>query len=123
MLFYNIKGTQIKDAHKREWVVGEPVGKGGFGMIYLCDRLGSSNDIDNYRPISVTNAMYKFFTAILQKRIANEIDPKLQKTQYGFRKGKSTAHAIHIIRRLMDIGSRAGQQFSMVLLDWEKAFD
>jgi vaccinia related kinase len=40
-------GTQIKDAHKREWVVGEPVGKGGFGMIYLCDRLGSSNDIDN----------------------------------------------------------------------------
>ena len=31
-------GTTIRDAHKREWVVGEPVGKGGFGMIYLCDQ-------------------------------------------------------------------------------------
>ena len=33
-----ILGTTIRDAHKREWVVGEPVGKGGFGMIYLCDQ-------------------------------------------------------------------------------------
>ena len=28
-------------------MVGEPVGQGGFGMIYLCDRLGTKNDIDN----------------------------------------------------------------------------
>ena len=31
-------GTTIRDAHKREWVVGDPVGRGGFGMIYLCDQ-------------------------------------------------------------------------------------
>ena len=67
--------------------------------------------------------MYKIFTAIIQRRLAEYIDPYLQKTQYGFRKNKSAAHAIHIIRRIMDVGYRAGQNLSMVLLDWEKAFD
>ena len=48
---YKIKflGFTIKDAFKREWVVGDPVGKGGFGMIYLCDQKGQSNDLDNAR--------------------------------------------------------------------------
>ena len=73
--------------------------------------------------ISLTNSIYKIFTAILQKRLAEHIDPYLQKTQYGFRKEKSTAHAIHIIRRIMDVGYRAGQKLTMILLDWEKAFD
>ena len=36
-----VLGTTVKDAHKREWVVGEPVGQGGFGMIYLCDSKGN----------------------------------------------------------------------------------
>ena len=60
---------------------------------------------------------------MLQKQLASKIDPLLHKTQYAFRKNRSTAHAIHIIRRLMDVGYRAGTQFTMVLLDWEKAFD
>ena len=67
--------------------------------------------------------MYKILTAIIQRRLADKIDGYLQKTQYGFRKGKSTAHAIHIIRRMMDAGYRAGQQLVLVLLDWAKAFD
>ena len=34
---------------KREWVVGDPVGQGGFGMIYLCDEKGRDNDLDSAR--------------------------------------------------------------------------
>ena len=38
-------------------------------------------------------------------------------------KGKSTTQAIHLLRRIMEIGERAGTKVNMVLLDWEKAFD
>ena len=41
----------------------------------------------------------------------------------GFRKKQSTAQAIHIIRRIIDIGERANEELHLVLLDLEKAFD
>ena len=90
--------------------------------IVLIFKKGDSSDLDKYRPISLLNALYKIFAAIIQKRLAATIDPFLQKTQYGFRKEKSTAQAIHIIR-IMDTGIRANIGISVVLLDWEKAFD
>lgn len=43
-------------------------------------------------------------------------------TQYGFRKDKSTADAIHIVRRLAHRGFTIQENMHMALLDWEKAF-
>ena len=57
--------------------------------IVLIYRKGDTNKFENYRPISLLNTLYKLFAAILQTRIANTLDPHLQKTQYGFRKTKA----------------------------------
>ena len=91
--------------------------------VVLIFKKGDTNTYENYRPISLLNSSYKILAAIIQKRLAKVIDPYLQKTQYGFRKKKSTAQAIHIIRRTMDTGIRSGTKINVVLLDWEKAFD
>jgi hypothetical protein len=45
------------------------------------------------------------------------------KTQYGFRKKKSTTHAMFIARRIQEYAERAGLPGTMIFLDWEKAFD
>ena len=45
------------------------------------------------------------------------------KTQYGFRKNKSTIGAVFIARRLQELAERKGSSNMMLLLDWEKAFD
>ena len=58
--------------------------------IAMMRKKGDTADLDNYRPIALLNAQYKIYAAILQRRIANALDSKLQKTQYGFRQGKST---------------------------------
>ena len=85
---------------------------------------GDTSNIGNYRPISLLNSTYKIFTAILVKRISQKLDKHLQKTQFGFRKNKSTADAIFLIRRLIDNAERSNkQELHMLLLDWEKAFD
>ena len=47
----------------------------------------------------------------------------MSKTQSGFRKARSAAHALFVARRLMDISERQGTNLSLILLDWEKAFD
>ena len=44
-------------------------------------------------------------------------------TQYGFRREKSTLHALHIARRIQEYAEKAGLPGTMVFLDWEKAFD
>ena len=89
-------------------------------MIY---KKGDTSKYENYRPISLLNSMYKIYTAIIQKRLAEKLDKHLQKTQYGFRQDKSTADAIHIIRRIAENGHQTNNRLHMVLLDWEKAFD
>ena len=47
----------------------------------------------------------------------------MHETQYGFRRARSTAQAIFLARRLMDMSERQGTNLAMILLDWEKAFD
>ena len=67
-------------------------------MVHIYKK-GNTSDMANYRPISLLNTMYKLFAVIVQRRLADGIDDKLHKTQYGFRQARSTQHAIHIIRR------------------------
>ena len=91
-------------------------------MVHIYKK-GNTSDLANYRPISLLNTMYKLFAAIIQTRIAEGIDQHMHKTQYGFRKAKSTQQAIHIIRRILEAGESTTNKIILVLLDWEKAFD
>ena len=43
--------------------------------------------------------------------------------QFGFRKHKSTSHAIFMARRLQDISEKSRTASTLILLDWEKGFD
>ena len=92
-------------------------------QVILIHKKGDKTNLSNYRPISLLNAHYKIFTAILQARISEALDPYLQSTQYGFRKKKGTAQAIHYIRRIIEKGESTQTKTLLVLLHWDKAFD
>ena len=91
--------------------------------VCLIYKKGSTAALENYRPISLLNSLYKIYAAIIQKGLAEQLDPFLQKTQFGFRKDRSTGDAIHMVRRAAEHGEQTKTQTHMVLLDWEKAFD
>ena len=79
--------------------------------------------IENYRPISLLNTCYKVIAALIKERLDKGWDPWLMATQFGFRKHKSTSHAIFTARRLQDISEKSKPASTLLLLDWEKAFD
>lgn len=83
---------------------------------------GDMKNLEIHRPISLSNAIHKICAVILKIRVAENMELKLQGTQYGFRKNKSFKQAIQIIRRIMEIGERKSKDIMMVLLDWEKVF-
>ena len=79
--------------------------------------------LSNYRPISLTNTMYKIYASLLQKRLAAHFDHRLRPTQFGFRSGRSVTQHIHILRRLLEVHERQTEAFHAIFLDWAKAFD
>lgn len=42
--------------------------------------------MENYRPISLWNDLYKTLAIVLGKRISEQVDPYIHRMQYGFRR-------------------------------------
>ena len=84
---------------------------------------GDSSQLSNYRPISLLNSCYKITAALVKERLDKGLDAWLTQTQYGFRKGRSTAQAIFLARRIQDLSEKSNSARTLILLDWEKAFD
>ena len=91
--------------------------------VVLIFKKGNTAMFENYRPISLLNSIYKLKAALLLRRLERGVDPFLQKTQYGFRKDKSTSDAVYLIRRVLEFAEATQDRVLFLLLDWEKAFD
>ena len=86
---------EVRDEMTNAWVVS-PCKKGNPRMQA------------NYRPISLLNALYKLYAKIIKSRLAYVTADFITTTQYGFRKSRSTAQAIHVIRRIADFAEIGG---------------
>ena len=78
-----------------------------------------ATQMKNYRPIALLQTLYKILAGLIKNRLLQAYDPWIQRSQFGFRPKKSTAQAIFLARRLMDISERTGSNLSLVLLDWK----
>jgi len=94
-----------------------------YAVVVSIYKKGDSTNLANYRPISLLNLCYKITAALIKERLDAGLDTWLMLTQYGFRKKRSTSHAIYVARRLQDIAEKSKSSSTLVLLDWEKAFD
>ena len=79
----------------------------------------------NYRPSCVLSIAWKIFGTMLKTRLLDAgVDAHLWRTQYGFRRGRSTTDAIFVARRHIELAiAQRGGQVSLLALDWAKAFD
>ena len=84
---------------------------------------GTDTDPANYRPISLLNASYKIFAAMLKNRISVHCESKLRQTQFGFRPHRGTKHPLFIMRRSMEWATMTGRDLHFLFLDWKQAFD
>jgi len=93
-------------------------------MVVGIFKKGAADAPANYRPISLLQTAYKLYGRILATRLQKSLDRALRNTQFGFRRGRSTAEPIFIVRRIQDlIYGRQNQALHLLFLDWAKAFD
>ena len=81
---------------------------------------GDPEKQENYRPISLLNSFYKIVAAAIQRRLAGSLDTLLMKTQYGFRKNRSTADGLFVAKRMQEYAERSGGKGLMILLELGK---
>ena len=84
---------------------------------------GDATQMKNYRPIAPLQVFYKILARLVRNRFHCACDSWIQNSQFGFRPKKSTSQTIFRARRLLDIAERQQSNMTLVLLDWDKAFD
>ena len=92
-------------------------------IVAIYKNKGATTLPQNYRPIALLQAMYKVFTSLIERRL-RELEPRLWKMQMGYRTGRSTDDANHLLLRAIELALRwQGLFLYLFCLDWEKCYD
>ena len=98
-----------------EWLQSNTV------LIY---KKGDPSVVDNYRPIALTNHLYKIWTSIITQILTDYVEHNhiLSDTQEGFRKGKSTSRAVSHLQLLLEDAHIAHKNLYITYLDLKGAY-
>jgi hypothetical protein len=91
--------------------------------IILVHKKGDKTNISNYRPISKTSHVYKWFMKVLQMRIKPEVETFQTPAQAGFRKGYSITDHLFTISQVIEKCNEFNIEAHIGLMDYAKAFD
>ena len=78
---------------------------------------------DNYRGISLLSVPGKVFCLVLLNRLEHIIDPQLQETQCGFRRGRGTIDQIWVTRQIVEKANEYQSPIHLCFVDLTKAYD
>ncbi|XP_029054486.1 uncharacterized protein LOC114881785 [Osmia bicornis bicornis] len=85
---------------------------------------GEKINPSDYRPLCIASNMAKIFEHVIKDKLLEELDKDgLSENQYGFRKGRSTVHAMDTVMGLWDGAKREGRHCLLILLDVKNAFN
>ena len=95
------------------------------GKITPIFKKGNKELIENYRPVSTLPIFGKIFEKIIYNRLYKFLLSKniLSGSQFGFRKGHSTGHAIHNSVNIIRDAHKNNKHVIGLFIDLSKAFD
>ena len=81
------------------------------------------NNLKNWRPITLLNAIYKFYSSILAHRIKSILPKLINPDQKGFINGRFLGENTIIIYDIIEECNNQNSKALLILIDFEKAFD
>ena len=95
------------------------------GKVTPVYKKGNAELLENYRPVSTLPIFGKIFEKIIYKRLYSFLTAKgiLNSNQFGFRKGRSTVHALHSSVNIIQDALKNGKHALGIFIDLSKAFD
>ena len=99
-----------------------------ISKIVLIPKKSSPTNIRNWRPISLSNSIYKIYTKVIAQRLATTLPTVLGSEQKAYVKTQNISEAtMNIVEYLAELNNPDtrpinGNSF-LVAIDWKKAFD
>ena len=81
------------------------------------------DDVNNWRPISLTNVDYKIIAKTLSRRLDKVIEKLIGEQQMGFMKGRNISNIHRIIDDLLDTHRLTDSSGIIMAIDFKQAFD
>ena len=95
-----------------------------FGVFESSTRILQHGMIcSNYRPITLLNVAYKIFTILLNNRLSNIVESKLEDCQMGFQLNRSTIDNLFIVRQIIEKCYEFKIELHNIFIEYTKAFD
>ena len=113
-MFRMIDGFWKEERVPREW---------GKAIICPVFKKNDKSDCNNYRGVSLLNHTCKIYERILEKRLREMVENKLNEAQHGFRPGRGTTDLIFSLKMLIEKNWEWAKDIYLAFVDLEKAFD
>ena len=92
-------------------------------IISLIHKKGDKTDIENYRPMSLTNTDYRILTFVLAIRLQKVIKDIVSPDQVAYIKGRFIGTNIRLVLDLFDLYNSKNDRGLFMFVDFKKAFD
>lgn len=115
--------TRIYDLITEIWKEETMPMEWGTGLLTPLYKKGDPTQCSNYRGIMLLNTTYKILTSIIRQRLSKYTEARLGEYQQGFRRGRSTIDAIHIMTQIIEKSYEHDIELHMLFIDFRQAFD
>ncbi|GBG59023.1 hypothetical protein CBR_g24371 [Chara braunii] len=93
------------------------------GIISLLVKKGDTNEIRNWRPISLLNISYKIFAKVLVRRLGRYLPRLVADDQAAFVQGRSIYDNIVTLVEALEVVNQAKLEVTILMLDMEKSYN
>ena len=121
--FWPVIGDLMVDVYNESFergVLPESQRSAVFSLLFKKD---DSNDIANYRPISLTNVDYRIMAFVLAHRLQSVIDKIVSQDQTAYVKHRYMGNNIRLVEDVIEYFDSNRKRGLLFMVDFKKAFD
>ena len=120
--------TILRELHRLTiliWRQGKVPQQWKDAVITVLHKKGDKTECGNYHGISLVSHAGKVLLQVVARRLSAYCEAKglLPEEQCGFRPDRSTTDMMFVVRRLQEVGRKAGVSLHMCFVDLQKAYD
>ena len=122
-VFWNEIGETVVNALNESFRKGQMSLSQRKGLITLIYKKGNSDELKNWRPVTLLNYDYKIAAFVLALRTQKVLSSVIMENQVGYIKGRLGGFNVRIVQDMIEYMNEKGIEGAMMLVDFTKAFD
>jgi len=123
MGFFDLIGQDLLSLVEETRISGQMPLSLNSTLIALIQKKDNTNTLDDFRPISLCNCIYKIISKVIARRLKRVLSDKISLEQFGFLEGRQIHEAIGVAQEALHIINTRKLKSAVLKIDLSKAYD